>query len=78
MKKRNKVAFLHTSEVDQVIMDIPVIGMEQASGVELKQNFENLKKDKIESERKQAEEVRKKAMEKFGDTQKSACQTWYC
>ena len=57
----------HTSEVDQAIMDI--IEMEQASEVELKKNCEK-KKDKIESARKQAEEVRKKTMEKCGYTQK--------
>ncbi|KAK3699225.1 hypothetical protein QZH41_011270 [Actinostola sp. cb2023] len=55
------------SEVDQAIMEI--IDMEEASEVEMKQNSEK-KKDKIESERKGAEEVRKKAMEKCGDTQK--------
>ena len=47
--------------------------MVQSCEVELKQNCEK-KKDKIESERKQAEEVRKKAMEKCGDTQKRKLQ----
>ena len=55
----------HMSEVDQVIMDI--IEIEQASEVELKQNCMK-KKDKIESERKQGEELKKKAMDKSGDT----------
>ena len=47
--------------------------MVQSCEVELKQNCEK-KKDRIESERKQAEEVRKKAMEKCGDTQKRKLQ----
>ena len=47
----------YMSEVDQAIMGI--IKMKQASDVELKQNCKK-EKDKIESERKQAEDVRKK------------------